>query len=38
MENLGYLAVLLSFLLSIYAVLAALAGKWRNNPFLETSA
>ncbi len=38
MENLGYLAVLLSFLLSIYAVLAALAGKWRNNPFLEISA
>ncbi len=38
MENLGYLAVLLSFLLSIYAVIAALAGKWRKNAFLEASA
>ena len=38
MENLGYLAVLLGFLVSVYAVLAALVGKWRNNPFLELSA
>lgn len=38
MENLGYLAVLLAFLLSAYAVVAALAGKLRHNPFLEVSA
>lgn len=38
MENLGYLAVLLAFLLSAYAVVAALAGKLRRNPFLELSA
>ena len=38
MENLGYLAVLLAFLLSAYATVAALAGKLRRNPFLELSA
>ena len=38
MENLGYLAVLLAFILSAYAVLAALGGKLRRNPFLELSA
>ena len=38
MENLGYLSVLLAFLLSAYAVVAALAGKLRRNPFLELSA
>ena len=38
MENLGYLAVLLAFLLSAYATVAALVGKLRNNPYLELSA
>ena len=38
MENLGYLAVLLAFLLSAYAVAAALTGKLRRNAFLELSA
>ena len=38
MENLGYLAVLLAFVLSAYAPLAALAGRLRSNPFLEASA
>ena len=38
MENLGYLAVLLAFVLSVYAVVAALGGKLRRNPFLELSA
>lgn len=38
MENLGYLGVLLAFLLSVYATVAALTGKLRRNPFLELSA
>ena len=38
MENIGYLAVLLGFCLSIYAIVAALLGKWRQNAFLELSA
>ena len=38
MENLGYLAVLLAFLLSAYAAVAALGGKLRRNLFLEVSA
>ena len=38
MENLGYLTVLLAFCLTVYALLAALAGKWRGNAFLELSA
>lgn len=38
MENLGYLAVLLAFLVSIYSVVSALAGKIARKPFLEASA
>ena len=38
MENLGYLAVLLAFLISAYAVVASLAGRWTRNAFLEVSA
>ncbi len=38
MENLGYLAVLLAFLLSAYAAAAGLGGKLLRNPFLELSA
>lgn len=38
MENLGYLAVLLGFLLSLYATVAALVGKRRRNALLELSA
>ncbi len=38
MENLGYLAVLLAFLVSVYAVAAAVAGKIARKPFLEASA
>ena len=38
MENIGYLAVLLGFSLSVYAIIAALLGKWRQNAFLELSA
>ena len=38
MENLGYLAVLLSFLVSVYAVVAALTGRLTRNAFLEVSA
>ncbi|MEX2300066.1 MAG: heme lyase CcmF/NrfE family subunit [Bryobacterales bacterium] len=38
MENLGYLAVLFSFCLCIYGVVAALVGKLRGKPFLEVSA
>jgi cytochrome c biogenesis factor len=38
MENLGYLSVLLAFLLSVYAIVAALAGKRTGNPFIESSA
>ena len=38
MENVGYLAVLLGFCLSIYAIVAALVGKFRRNAFLEVSA
>ena len=38
MENLGYLTILLGFCLAVYAIVAALVGKWRNNPFLELSA
>ncbi len=38
MENLGYLAVLLAFILSAYAAAAALGGRLRRNPFLEVSA
>ncbi len=38
MENIGYLTVLLGFCLSVYAIIAALVGKWRRNAFLELSA
>ena len=38
MENLGYLALVLAFCLSIYAIVAALAGKLRGNGYLEVSA
>ena len=38
MENLGYLATLIAFLLSIYALVAAVTGKMRDKPFLEISA
>ncbi|MCB1020921.1 MAG: heme lyase CcmF/NrfE family subunit [Acidobacteria bacterium] len=38
MENLGYLAVLLAFLVSAYAVVAALTGRLTRNAFLEVSA
>ncbi len=38
MENLGYLTILLGFCLAIYAIVAALVGKLRNNAFLELSA
>ena len=38
MENLGYLTVLLGFCLAVYAAVAALVGKWKQNAFLELSA
>ncbi len=38
MENLGYLAILLGFLVAVYSVAAAVVGKLRDNAFLETSA
>lgn len=38
MENLGALAILLSFCLSIYAVFGSVVGRWKRNPFLTLSA
>ncbi len=38
MENLGYLAVLLAFLLSAFATVAAITGRLRSNAFLELSS
>ena len=38
MENLGALAILLAFCLSIYAVVASVAGALKKNPFLVVSA
>ena len=38
MENLGSLAIVLAFCLSVYAVVASIAGKLRRNPFLVVSA
>jgi len=38
MENLGSLAILLAFCLSLYTILAALVGRWKNKPFLAASA
>jgi len=37
MENLGYLAIFLAFLVSLYAIVAAVAGKLTRNAFLEVS-
>lgn len=37
MENVGALAILLAFCLSIYSALSSLAGRWRQNPFLIES-
>lgn len=38
MENLGYLSVLLGLLVAVYTIAAAVVGKLKRNPFLETSA
>src|SRR3569832_2476694 len=38
MENLGALAILLAFCLSVYAIGASLVGKWKQKPFLTLSA
>jgi cytochrome c-type biogenesis protein CcmF len=38
MENLGALALLFAFCLSIYSILAALIGKWQQRPYLAVSA
>ena len=38
MENIGSLAILLGFCLSIYIVVAALVGKWKDKPYLAASA
>ncbi|MEP6539513.1 MAG: heme lyase CcmF/NrfE family subunit [Bryobacteraceae bacterium] len=38
MENLGALALILAFCLSIYAIAGSLIGKWKNKPFLVLSA
>lgn len=38
MENIGALCLLLAFCFSVYAVVAALVGKWKNKPFLVVSA
>src|SRR5260370_30823448 len=38
MENIGALAILLSFCLAIYAALGSVAGKLKKNPFLVLSA
>jgi cytochrome c-type biogenesis protein CcmF len=37
MENLGYLAVFLAFLVSLYAIVASVTGKLTRNAFLEVS-
>src|SRR3954451_2341163 len=37
MENLGALAILLAFCLSIYSIAASVAGKWKHKPFLIVS-
>src|SRR5512146_2568580 len=37
MENLGSLAILLAFCVSIYAVIACVVGRLRNKPFLLVS-
>ena len=38
MENVGALSLILAFCLSIYSVLASLAGKWKQKAFLIVSA
>lgn len=38
MENIGALAILLSFCLSIFAIVASLVGAWKKKPFLIVSA
>jgi cytochrome c-type biogenesis protein CcmF len=38
MENLGALSILLAFCISVFAVIAALAGKYGRRPFLVVSA
>src|SRR5262245_11704290 len=38
MENLGALAILLAFCFAVYAVIAALTGKFAHKPFLILSA
>lgn len=38
MENLGSLAVLLAFCLSVYAIFGSVIGGWRRNPYLIASA
>ena len=38
MENLGYLALVLALCVSGYAIVAAVVGKLRENPFLEVSS
>ncbi|MBI4877453.1 MAG: heme lyase CcmF/NrfE family subunit [Acidobacteria bacterium] len=38
MENLGSLTILLALCLAAYAVLAAAAGRWKRNPYLNLSA
>ncbi|MFN7924201.1 MAG: heme lyase CcmF/NrfE family subunit [Bryobacteraceae bacterium] len=37
MENIGALAIILAFCLSLYSIVASLAGRWRNNQFLIVS-
>jgi cytochrome c-type biogenesis protein CcmF len=38
MENLGALTIILAFCLSIYSIVAAVAGKWKSKPFLIVSS
>lgn len=37
MENLGSLAILLAFCVSLYAVVACVVGRLKNKPFLLVS-
>ena len=37
MENLGALALLLAFCISVYAIVASVAGRLKNKPFLTLS-
>ncbi len=38
MENIGYLAVVLGFILALYSIVAGIAGRLTKNSFLEVSA